>query len=356
MTSKTPVSSCAAVSVAMTTWNAAAYLIEQLDSLRMQTCAPNEVIIVDDASQDETVKLIEEYINQHQLNHWKLFRNEQNTGYIEAFRRALSLCKGEIIFLCDHDDIWDPDKIQVMASLMANHPAMLALLCSFDEIDGQGNPIPVSSRPNTANNNLIRRSIPAGSLEPLKAEDLSYYNVGMGCSAALRKELQQAYLQKEPARFLPHDWQIFMMAALRGGLWFYNAPLLHYRIHSSNTLGLSHKSSLEQRTKKACEDSAIKQELAQAVFKDPYASIEQRDKAAKIALLYQKRSNALQQHSLLHLLGCWKDWNIAWPCRLTLAADAAALIKGKSSIEKNSKEKKADENTENGSASKESGQ
>ena len=55
------------ISVVMATYNGADFILEQLDSIRIQKLKPDQVIICDDCSTDQTVALIRDYITKHQL-------------------------------------------------------------------------------------------------------------------------------------------------------------------------------------------------------------------------------------------------------------------------------------------------
>ena len=101
------------ISVCMASFNGNKYIKKQLDSILSQLGIDDEVIIVDDASEDDTVSTIMNF-NDPRI---KLFENENNTGVIASFERSITLAKGEIIFLSDQDDIWLPNKIQKMMSL-----------------------------------------------------------------------------------------------------------------------------------------------------------------------------------------------------------------------------------------------
>ena len=85
------------ISVAMTSYNGEKYIEEQIESILNQTVKIDEIIIVDDGSIDGTIDLIKKY-------DVTLVQNEKNIGYKENFKKAMSLCHGDIIFLCDQDD------------------------------------------------------------------------------------------------------------------------------------------------------------------------------------------------------------------------------------------------------------
>ena len=113
------------ISLVMTTYNGLKYISEQLDSIRTQTLLPDEVLIYDDRSTDGTYEYVQEYIDRYNLHTWKVYRNKENKGYSLNFSNAIDAAKGELIFLCDQDDIWHSDKIEKMSKIMGNHQ----LLC-----------------------------------------------------------------------------------------------------------------------------------------------------------------------------------------------------------------------------------
>lgn len=99
------------VSVVMATYNGAEYLHEQLGSIEGQTRAPDELIIVDDCSSDNTRALLQEYA---QNRPWvKLHFNERNLGVNGNFSKALALATGDVVFFSDQDDVWLDRKIEL---------------------------------------------------------------------------------------------------------------------------------------------------------------------------------------------------------------------------------------------------
>ena len=99
-------------SVIMATYNGEKYITEQLDSIRNQTLPPDEVIICDDCSSDNTRTIINEYISKYKLTGWQLYSNEKNIGFFDNFFKALRLSTGDVIYLSDQDDVWDKYKLR----------------------------------------------------------------------------------------------------------------------------------------------------------------------------------------------------------------------------------------------------
>lgn len=107
------------VSVVIATYNGEKYILEQLNSLLEQSCPPNEVIISDDCSTDNTVEISQKFIEEHQLQGiWRINVNKENKGYAKNFLDATALAHGEVIFFCDQDDIWESNKIFNMVNVL----------------------------------------------------------------------------------------------------------------------------------------------------------------------------------------------------------------------------------------------
>lgn len=98
------------VSVAMATYNGAEFVTEQIASILPQLAPGDEIVIVDDASTDDTLEVISR-IDDPRI---RLVRNEVNLGYVHTFERALATTRGEVIFLSDQDDEWFPERVSQM--------------------------------------------------------------------------------------------------------------------------------------------------------------------------------------------------------------------------------------------------
>ena len=109
------------MSVAIGTYNGAEYLGAQLDSIMQQTCAPDEIVICDDASGDVTPALLEAYARCDPAR-IKLHLYSQNVGFIRNFERAIAACSGDLIVLSDQDDVWLPTRLAAIQAAFAAHP------------------------------------------------------------------------------------------------------------------------------------------------------------------------------------------------------------------------------------------
>lgn len=116
------------ISVVLCTYNGASKIKRQLNSLRDQTMQPDEVLIFDDASKDQTVETVRSYIETNSLNGWKITVRLENIGWRRNFLEALKETDGDYIFLCDQDDVWRRDKIETMVRALEEHPETDLLL------------------------------------------------------------------------------------------------------------------------------------------------------------------------------------------------------------------------------------
>lgn len=236
------------VSLVMAVYNGEKYLIEQLDSIRKQTYLIDEVILIDDVSTDNSYELIHQYIDGYKLINWKLIKNENNLGYRKNFKKGLEIVDGDIIFLSDQDDRWHLNKIEVMVEKMSQSN-ILSLASSFNFMDQDGNCFEVNKIKGRSNNNLLFKEV-TEELTEIDLKSLLEMNFSQGCCMAIKKEVKDEYLKVTQGK-LPHDWELNIISAIQNGCYYLDIPLIDYRIHNNNTIGLENlldeKSILKKR-------------------------------------------------------------------------------------------------------------
>ncbi|MBR5711631.1 MAG: glycosyltransferase family 2 protein [Thermoguttaceae bacterium] len=216
------------VSVALCTYNGERFLKEQLDSIAMQSRAPDEVIIGDDCSSDKTIEIVHQWMKTVPFS-VRLIQNEHNLGYEKNFANIMLNATGDIIFPCDQDDVWLPDKLKVMEAYFQNHPEVGVAYCRRSLIDQNGNPI--SERLTELFSNY----------HPL---DSSYFYADFckdfpdcaGCMSAIRKSLiDQLFPFPE---LWAHDTWIFTMAPMYAQMKTLPDVLMLFRRHGNNASAL----------------------------------------------------------------------------------------------------------------------
>lgn len=226
------------ISIAMTTYNGEDYIEKQMMSLLNQTRKADEIIICDDVSSDRTVAILQDIIKRESNSNCKLILNDNNLGYRKNFKKSIELTSGELIFLCDQDDIWELDKLEKLEKIFESHPEILALNAAFTMINANDQIIPYKDRKGFYNHDSIRGKADPGELKKIPYDMLLRYNISPGCTMAFRKNVKSKFL-KYTKSILPHDWEINLLAGMKKGCYFLNTPMIKYRIHGKNTLGMN---------------------------------------------------------------------------------------------------------------------
>ena len=216
----------AEVCVVMATYNGSKYIIEQLDSLRLQTLQPNTVCIIDDCSQDNTVEIIQKYISDYNLSSWQLSVHKENKGYISTFWEAIFATNEKYIFLCDQDDIWYTDKIERMYEKMRKHPECLVLYSDFDLIYEKGGIIVVKPK-------IIGNKLNDVIQIPLLQGVQKFFP---GCTYCVNREIiNNNFYPKYSFVKEGHDSFLYHIAALQNRLYFFPQITMKWRRHANNT-------------------------------------------------------------------------------------------------------------------------
>jgi len=202
------------VSIAMSTYNGEAFLKEQLDSILNQTYKNLEIIISDDSSTDNTVEIIKEYQNKD--SRIILSQNEKNIGFVKNFEKAISLCSGEYIALCDQDDIWKINKIEFFLSQIKENVLIYSNAIIIDENSKE-----------TGNNFILKSNIRKWN------SNISFllYNVISGNTMMFKKELLK-YILPFPPNIKYHDFWIAFVASTYGTINYTDEPMTFYRRHN----------------------------------------------------------------------------------------------------------------------------
>ncbi|MGZ9851353.1 glycosyltransferase [Limosilactobacillus ingluviei] len=214
-------------SVVISAYNGKRYIIEQLESIRQQSQPVDEVLIADDCSTDGTPELVQAYIDQHHLAGWHVEVNTVNKGWRRNFMEAMWASTGDVVFSCDQDDLWHPDKVKLMTATMEGHPEISLLTSNYDEFfpDGKHRLAPWPKQ--------------TGLFEvPLKR---NYMLVkAPGCTYAIRRSLldvAKKYWQPD----YPHDALLWRLSQFNHGLYALAQPLLRWRKHETSAFAKESK-------------------------------------------------------------------------------------------------------------------
>lgn len=230
------------LSVALCTYNGEKFLRNQLKSIFSQTLPINELIICDDCSTDNTLELVHFYKDKYPgLIH--LYQNKKPLGTIKNFEKAISLTKGDLIFLADQDDIWYNSKVEIMSNFFQQHSNCKLLFSDGELIDENGNNLnatlwqkwnfSIDIQNKWINNNNAFFDL------------LENKNKITGATLCFRRELKRE-MPIFGYQFLYHDAFLGIHAAARDGLFFINQSLIQYRIHDKQQVGVSNNLSVDE--------------------------------------------------------------------------------------------------------------
>ncbi len=226
-------------SVALCTYNGAKYIVEQLTSIVRQSVLPSEIVVCDDCSEDNTIDLVSEFAQKHLDLTWRIEINEINLGYVKNFEKAISLCSEEVIFLCDQDDVWFENKAEKCLQYFKEHSNVSVLFTNGFAV----------------NENLEKEGWSLMDRFQFTEKQLNKFNIKKtyknflcrhvvtGATMALRKSFVE-YVTPFPDfvnKSFIHDSWVSVVAALELSLGYINEPLILYRLHAGQNVGVKKK-------------------------------------------------------------------------------------------------------------------
>ncbi|MCG8638757.1 MAG: glycosyltransferase family 2 protein [Desulfobacterales bacterium] len=223
-------------SVCMASYNGEAYIREQLNSILCQLSDCDELIVSDDGSTDRTLSIVKEFSDER----IRLFRSPDNRGVTENFEFALKQARGDYIFLADQDDIWDKDKIRIMAGYLKEFDLVVSD-CMIMDKNGR----------KLADSYFKIRHSGTGVIKNI------CQNTYMGCCMAFKKKILD-YALPFPKHVPMHDWWIGLVADTFDETLFCSEQLVCYRRHGQNETPIDGQSRLRlkqrfvHRTALAC--------------------------------------------------------------------------------------------------------
>lgn len=198
-------------SVIIPVYNCEKYIIETLKSVYSQTVNDFEVIIVDDCSTDDTLRIIKEYIVDKE--HFYVYQNDCNMGVAFSRNYAISLAQGEYVCLLDGDDVWESDKLAIQSQTLKDN-SIDGCYTSYAFIDNNSEGIGKSY--------LVDDQI-------LTYKKMLKQNL-IGCSTVIIK--REIILKEKFDRNVAHEDYALWLRLLRGGcvLKGISKVLVRYRI------------------------------------------------------------------------------------------------------------------------------
>lgn len=201
----------------MATYNGEKYLKEQLESILNQSYHISELIIVDDCSSDATMNILNKYSTEHSCI--KIYRNDENIGSARSFFKGLGLCSGDFIAFADQDDVWVPNKLEILLRNIEDN----LLIHSDAFLIKESGEIIANSHFNSAD----------------KHQNTDLFNCLLknnvtGCCALISRKILSNEIVSD---FYIHDHYFALLAAALNKSKFIPNKLVYYRQHANNVIG-----------------------------------------------------------------------------------------------------------------------
>ena len=218
------------VSIALCTCNGARYLPAQLQSIARQTRLPDQLVICDDLSSDDTLAIIADFSRTAAFP-VEVRRNALNLGSTRNFEQAISFCTGEIIVLCDQDDLWRPEKLLAMEAAFGASPAAGLVFSDARIVDENSASTGHYLWQSSGLVRGLRTQAEKGELFKVLLTDSRV----TGSTMAFRASLKSLILPIPPAWV--HDEWIALLASAVAPYVMIDKPLVDYRQHAAQQVG-----------------------------------------------------------------------------------------------------------------------
>ena len=204
------------VAIVMSTYNGAKYIKEQIDSILNQTYNNIELVIRDDGSSDDTVKIIECYQKKHA--NIKLITGK-NLGFIKSFFELLRLVEADYYSYADQDDVWLPNKIELAVQ-------------ELNKLD--------DSKPNLAFGNSDyydqnMKLIGEGEKHRKYSFRMALFAcVTQGMTMTINKTTRDLIVKNPPKTCFFHDWWTYLICIGMGNIAYSDVTTVKYRRMKTN--------------------------------------------------------------------------------------------------------------------------
>ena len=254
------------LSVALCTYNGARHLPEQLESLAAQTCPPAEVVVCDDRSTDGTADIVRDFAARAPFP-VRLTVNPRNLGSTRNFEEAIRRCRGEVIALCDQDDVWLPHKLARMAEVFAARPRVGLVFSDAAVVDEALRSVGHGLWDSFGFTPRMRRRVRRGGAFEL----LMGRNLVTGATMAFRTAFRDAALPVPEGTGRIHDGWIALVVAALAEVALLEEPLVLYRQHSAQQVGAGVPAEWE---KPLGEKVRLSRRAAPAGYREQAAALE----------------------------------------------------------------------------------
>ena len=208
------------VSIILTSYNFERYIELSISSLLNQTLkAKIEMIIVDDASKDNSATIIKQFEMANE--HIKFIHHHTNKGAAYCINEAFDLACGKYLCRFDGDDIWDSNFLQKMTDMLEQHPEVGLAYCNCSYVNGEGK---------VTNKDVLTRRKTNETIAYEFDDLLTDYYITAPTVVFRKSVLDLVFPVPIKYNFL--DWYLSLSASLKHPFYFLNETLAFYRVHN----------------------------------------------------------------------------------------------------------------------------
>ena len=224
----------------MCTYNGADFLSDQLQSIIAQSRLPDEIIVCDDGSTDETQTLLKQFAARSHVP-VSLHFNKENLGSVKNFEKAINLCTGDVIALSDQDDVWRADKLQLIEDAFSKAPKAGLVFSDAEIVDENLQSLEKRMWDEVGFDAHKRKLVHQGrALEVL----ITGWTV-TGATMAFRSEFVKLCLPIPDGIAMIHDGWIALNVAAVAEVVMIEEALIKYRQHARQQIGAPNKTETE---------------------------------------------------------------------------------------------------------------
>lgn len=227
------------VSVALGTHNGAAFLEAQVRSILAQSRPVDEIVISDDASSDGTLDLVERLLREESAERSTpsppsvlILRNASALGVTANFEQALRSTTGDLVALADQDDVWHTDRVARAVSMFAAEPTLDLVASDARLVDWVGRDSGTTLFETLGVTDGLRRRLRSGDA----FDELLRRNVITGATMMVTRDLIDR-ASPFPMTWVHDEW-LAIVASVGGGIGLVDFPLIDYRQHGGNQIGV----------------------------------------------------------------------------------------------------------------------
>lgn len=223
------------LSVALCTYQGARFIDEQLDSIAAQSRPPDELVVCDDGSIDDTIARVRAFAERAPFPVRLHEAAGEPLGPADNFARAMTAAHGDIVVLCDQDDVWEPNRLATTAEALDRRPSAVALFSDATLIDESSQALGETLWEALGIAGRTARAFTTGSRVE-RVRILCAGNVVTGATLAVRAPALMTALPVADGWL--HDYWLAIVLAAQADVVMWPEPLCRYRIHDGQHTGL----------------------------------------------------------------------------------------------------------------------